>query len=93
MTNLVPAEEIEQIVGIRRHETLHYARAVTDDQTVYILHSAACKMTTPDLRVCPFSVALDRGIRLRDWADKTDQPARVAVRDGRLIPWRRGGAS
>ena len=35
MTDLVPADQIEQIVGIQRHPYRHYARAVTAEQTVY----------------------------------------------------------
>lgn len=91
MTDLVPTDEIEQIVGTRRHATRHYARAVSAEQTVYILHSVLCKNTTPDLRECAFSLALDNGIDQSDWADAEDQPVRVTInRDARLVPVRSG---
>lgn len=101
MTERVPSAEIEGIVGRRRHPTNHYARAVAAEQTVYILHSRECLLTTPDLRDCPFSLALDRGIDLDYWVE--DVPLRVNVSGGYLLPapaqveWfrrqaRRGGA-
>jgi hypothetical protein len=40
MTRLVDPSEIERIVGIKRHPLWHYARAVTAERTVYIMHSA-----------------------------------------------------
>lgn len=60
MTNFVPADQIERIVGARRHATHHLGRAVSAEQAVYILHSVACKDSGLDLRECPFSLALDR---------------------------------
>lgn len=87
MTDLVPAEQIELIVGIERHATRHYARAVSAEQTVYILHSAKCRDSGRDLRECLFSIALDNGIRERDWTGHEDQPVRVTIdREQRLIP-------
>jgi hypothetical protein len=87
MTQIVPGAEIEAIVGVQRHPTRHYARAVSDEQMVYILHSALCKASTLDLRECPFSLALDNGIEADDWSDVVDQPVRVTInRDARLIP-------
>ena len=89
MTDLVPTDEIEQIVGIERHAMRHYARAVSAEQTVYILHSHLCKDTYADLRDCPFSMALDNGIDEYDWSDLEDQPVRVTItRSQRLVPVR-----
>lgn len=59
MTDLVPADQIERIVGIERHPTQHYARLSRTDQSIYILHSAACRDSGIDLRYCPLSQALD----------------------------------
>lgn len=89
MTDLVPADQIEQIVGIQRHPYRHYARAVTAEQTVYILHSQACRDHTPDLRTCIYSRALDRGIDAvsDEWEGYHDSPQRVALYDGWLVPW------
>lgn len=88
MSELVPTELIEQLVGHPRHQTRHYARAVTAERTVYILHSGTCKATNADLRECSFSVALDRGIDEQTWADLVDRPVHVTLRDGRLTPCR-----
>lgn len=85
MTNLVPADQIERIVGVARDPIDHWARAVSAEQTVYILHSQQCKDSTPDLRDCPFSLALDDGIEIADWVE--DEPVIVSVEDGRLVPW------
>lgn len=62
MSDLVPADQIEQIVGARRHKLAHLGRAVSAEQTVYVLHSFACRDSGIDLRTCVYSRALDAGI-------------------------------
>ncbi|GAB3988819.1 hypothetical protein [Nocardioides marmoraquaticus] len=86
MTNLVPAEDIQRIVGARRHPLFHLGRAASDGETVYILHSKLCRDFGIDLRDCPFSLALDEGIDLLgdDWTE--DVPLGLAIVDGRLKP-------
>lgn len=84
MTEKDSADKIEGIVGHRRHLVDHYARAVSDEQRVYIMHSHECLFTTPDLRDCPYSLALDRGIDLDYWVE--DVPLRVNVSGGHLLP-------
>jgi hypothetical protein len=86
VTDLVDAEEIERIVGIRRHPTEHWGRAVSAEQTVFILHSAECRADGRDLRWCPFSLALDEGIDAEDWAGWEDRPVRLAIADYLLVP-------
>lgn len=90
MSNLVDPDRIEKIVGMPRHPTEHYARAITAEQEVYILHSEQCRSTTPDLRDCPFSRALDRGIvhhvPWSGWRRVQDRPVRVEVFKGWLVP-------
>lgn len=88
MAELVPAEDIERIVGVPRHPTMHWARAVSAEQTVYILHSHKCLDSGIDLRQCRFSLALDNGIRKDEWVE--DEPVPVAVTGAfnttRLVP-------
>jgi hypothetical protein len=79
MTDLVSPEEIEGIVGTARHPTEHWGRAVSTEQTVYILHSQECRDSGRDLRACPFSLALDDGIDVAQWAGREDQPVRLAI--------------
>jgi hypothetical protein len=67
MTDIVPAQDIERIVGVPRHATEHWGRAVSDEQRVYILHSRECLESGIDLRDCSFSLALDDGIDPFDW--------------------------
>ena len=87
MSDMVPADEIEGIVGASRHETVHLGRAVTSEQTVYVLHSQRCLNTTSDLRTCRFSLALDRGIDIDGaWRDHQNKPVVLGVWNGRLIP-------
>ena len=69
MTERVPADEIENIVGRKRSVKDHYARAVSAEQTVYVLHSRECLAMHADLRECPWSLALDRGIDLSEWVE------------------------
>jgi hypothetical protein len=91
MSALVPGEQIEQIVGVERHQTRHFARAVSAEETVYILHSRNCLESDRDLRDCFYSQALDNGIDEAIWATALDQPVRVAVtRQQRLIPVQAG---
>lgn len=79
MSRIEPADKIEGIVGATRHETIHVARAVSAEERVYILHSRACTLAYSDLRLCPFSVALDAGIDLELWGDWQDRPVEVCV--------------
>lgn len=84
MTDLVPADKIEQIVGAPRHRTDHIGRAVSSKQMVYITHSHECRVSGIDLRGCPYSLALDRGINPGEWTE--DVPVRLAIVDRRLVP-------
>lgn len=87
MTEIVPAEDIERIVGIERHRTRHYARAVSAEQMVYVLHSQACLDRGRDLRECFFSLALDNGIDMDIWGEHQDKPVRVTITQSqRLVP-------
>lgn len=87
MSDIVPADEIEQIVGATRHSTRHLARAVSAEETVYVLHSHQCRDSRIDLRDCPFHLALDRGIELDVWQGHEDEAVRVTItRSGRLVP-------
>lgn len=86
MSELVDATEIERIVGVRRHPEVHVGRAVSDEQTVYILHSQPCLDSGLDLRECPYSVALDAGIDLDIWDDWQDRAVAVVVERGELLP-------
>lgn len=69
MSRLVDPGSVEDIVGVKRHLDRHYARAISATEEVVILHSRRCRNANPDLRDCPFSLALDRGILpvLADW--------------------------
>lgn len=86
MTQLVNSSEIEKIVGVQRHPTEHYARADSSKKTVYILHSKKCVDSDIDLRDCPFSLILDRGINEKDWDGRLDQPVIAGSSKGRLVP-------
>lgn len=80
----VPADQIERIVGVDRHPTAHYARAVSAEETVYVLHSAACRADRGDLATCPYSLALDAGIDADQWP--VDVPVEVSIIAGFLVP-------
>lgn len=84
MTDLVPADRIEQIVGASRHPTDHIGRAVSAEQTFYILHSLECLDSGVDVRQCPYSLALDLGIDPAEWQE--DVPVRLAIAADHLTP-------
>lgn len=90
MSEAVDPTEIEGVVGVARHATDHFVRAVSAEQTVYILHSEKCRAMFADLRECPFSVALDRGIEhptpWGPWSRLQNRPVRVQIVDGFLMP-------
>lgn len=86
MSDLVPSDQIEGKVGIARHRKVHFGRAVSAEQTVYILHSQQCLDSGIDLRECRFSTALDQGINLAQWEGREDRPVALGVWGDRLIP-------
>lgn len=90
MTDLVPAKDIERIVGVARHPIEHWGRAVSTEQTVYILHSKECLDKGGELRDCPYSIALGLGIAMGRWAGYEDRPVPlwVSAATGRLVPLR-----
>jgi hypothetical protein len=89
MSERVDSTKIEAIVGVERHSVNHIARADSDEEMVYILHSQRCLDQEAagllDLRDCSYSLALDEGIDPGDWV--FDTPVRVMVSYGRLVPY------
>lgn len=84
MSTIVPAEDIERIVGATRQETDHVGRANSSDMQVYILHSKVCLAKRRDLRLCRFSLAMDRGIPWNYWPP--DLPVTLQIVRGFLVP-------
>lgn len=87
MADLVPTDQIEDIVGARRHPFKHLARCDTSAEMVYVLHAAGCVASTSDLRLCRYSRALDNGVDDR-WRGWEDRPVVVAIDPPtlRLVP-------
>lgn len=83
MSRLEPADQIEGIVGAPRHPELHIGRAVSSEQRVYILHSQRCFDHPSDLRLCPYSLALDTGIDPEWWIE--DVPVLLSIDSGFLV--------
>ncbi len=81
MTDIVPAEDIERIVGVPRHAHQHWGRAVSAEQKVYILHSQKCLDSISDLTGCPYSLALDDGIDIEDWTEDVAVPLLLHEQD------------
>jgi hypothetical protein len=86
VSELADPKRIESIVGVKR-ASVHVARIVTTEERLYILHTHACVAKRPDLRECPFSLALDKGIDPEVWIGHYDVPICITIGpDGRLIP-------
>lgn len=86
VTDLVPTDQIEQIVGVTRHPTKHYVRAVSSEHMMYILHSRECLDSGIDLRYCAYSHALDVGLDADLWNRHEDQPVEIRIEHTRLVP-------
>jgi hypothetical protein len=87
MTDIVPASEIEKIVGMQRCEKAHVGRKVSRERKFYILHSKQCLDREKDLRNCDFSKALDAGLPLEYWLLFADVPIILAIsKDGTIVP-------
>ncbi|AKJ72641.1 hypothetical protein PP301_gp081 [Gordonia phage GMA2] len=91
MTEKVPADQIENIVGAKRHQTQHIGRLIgpEGDGNLYILHSQECRDEFEDLRDCPFSLVLDwYGVFTSAWDGKRDVPVVLDIFfPFGVIPW------
>lgn len=86
MSELADPKRIEAVVGVKR-ASVHVARIVTTEERLYILHSHACVVQRRDLRECPYSLALDKGIDPEVWVGHHDVPICITIGfDGRLRP-------
>lgn len=79
MTDLVPSDEIEIIVGTDRDEFVHYGIADFESRRVFILHSWACLDRAIDLRDCEFSLALGEGINEDAWKGFENKTVVLAI--------------
>lgn len=80
MVDLVDEKDIESIVGVNRHPTEHWGRAISDEEMFYILHSEECLNSGEDLRECPFSLSLDYfGIDGLQWEGYEDLAVRITI--------------
>lgn len=92
MTHVVGQDDIERIVGRPRSRYEHWGRIVNVQVEVnvwrtrfFILHSQVCIGIHEDLRVCPFSKALDRMVADADvWQENV--PTRLRLVNDRLVP-------
>lgn len=83
---IVPPSEIEGIVGTVRHEYHHFARAVSAEEMIYLLHSAQCRDWDASFRSCAFAQAHTAGLSRSMWAGHEDKPVQVVLVNGRLTP-------
>jgi hypothetical protein len=86
VSELVPTEKIERIVGAKRDAIQHLGRAVSMERYVYILHSQFCKDSGIDLRDCDYSAALGQGIDPDDWNGYEDRAVVLLINRGTLFP-------
>ena len=87
MSERVPEDQIEELVGAKRHPTLHLGRLDSQRLRVYVLHPHSCLERHEDLRECWYSYALDKGIDPFDWRDHKDVPVvLLAPASGGLFP-------
>lgn len=86
MSELVPRDQIEQLVGAHRQKAEHLVRFDSATRRVYIMHSVRCSESTEDLRTCVYSRALDDGFDIADWEAFPDRPVAAIVWNGMLVP-------
>lgn len=91
MSTRIPRSQVEQVVGARRHQTLHIARWRLDSWQLCILHPEVCKVVHADLRDCPLSLALDHMSDADGDHWPLDEPVFVVLnKQGKLEPWTPG---
>lgn len=71
-------DEIEHIVRAKRHPTKHLGRLVSENETIYVLHSAECVAALEDLRDCRYSLAIGRSGSAR-WEAVRDRPVVLSI--------------
>ena len=81
MTALEDPDTIEAKVGAKRSKSKHLARFVSEDERIYLMHSAQCVEITSDLRECAFSLALDQS----DESLVTTRSKHLALSRGRRL--------
>lgn len=86
MSDLVVPQDVQEIVGQPRQQSVHMGRAVSAEGRVYIMHSQSCYDQVADLRKCRYSKALDAGIDPSKWAAWQDRPVLLCVVNGELLP-------
>lgn len=86
MAGIVPDGDIEDIVGVTRHPTLHLGRADSRRGMIYILHSAECKAGGDEaLLSCEYTRAMENGVD--HWPHEfEDRPVVLGVYDEGLYP-------
>lgn len=90
MTERVPADQIEEIVGAPRQLGHHLGRLIGPEGggNLFILHSARCRDALADLRECHYSLILDHyGVSPCWWEGMRDRPVRLGIMPGvGLVP-------
>lgn len=90
MTERVPADRIEAIVGAARQLGRLIGRLIgpEGDGDLFILHSSRCRAVRGDLRECHYSLMLDRyGVPTAWWEGMRDRPVRLGIMPGvGLVP-------
>lgn len=79
MTECVTWEQMQEVFGIPRLDHVHVAKAVSDEQVLYILHSQDCLDRTEDLRTCPYAEAQNQGVDEAAWEPYLDKIVVVAL--------------
>ncbi len=87
MAERVPTEDIERVVGVRRHATEHWARAISEEQVVYVLHPVSClDEHSEGLLACPYTQAQDLGIDPDRWPEDVALHVVIDPETGDLVP-------
>jgi len=89
MAEKMTPEDVDRVFssrGVNRHTNVHVAIALSEDQTVYVLHSKKCLERTGGRFDCEFTDALQWGIEVDDWVEDVPLVCVVNPLSGLLDP-------
>ena len=79
MVNIIPPDEIEELVGSARLFDKHVGRVITAERRFVLMHSEQCLQEYDDLRDCPYSQSMQSNFYSGRWESHRDEAMLVEL--------------